>query len=139
MNLITTKDRRKYNLLINDVGIILEQARKKVAYYLNNILVKTYWEIGKKIIEFEQEGLEKADYGSNLLDLLSQDLKLKYGRGFSKRNVLDMRRFYLNYPKWQTVSAELGWSHYVELLIGRKIWMFSWEMETNVMGETIGV
>ncbi len=116
MKPMVAKDRRKYNLLINDVGIILEQARRKVAHEINSILVKTYWEIGKKIIEFEQQGLEKADYGSNLLDLLSQDLKLKYGRGFSRRNVLDMRRFYLNYLKWQTVSAELGWSHYVELL-----------------------
>jgi len=116
MKLIVVKDRIKYDLLINDVGILLEQARKKVAYDINNILVKTYWGIGKKIVEFEQQGIEKAEYGSNLLTKLSADLKLKYGKGFSKSNVYMMRQFYIKYSKFQTVSGKLSWSHYCELL-----------------------
>ena len=60
--------------------------------------------------------MEKADYGSELLKRLSNDLKKRFGKGFSRRNILDMRRFYLTYKKWQTVSAKLSWSHYVEIL-----------------------
>ena len=67
-------------------------------------------------MEFEQQGNERAEYGSDLLARLSRDLRLRYGKGFSRRNVLDMRRFYLAYPKWQTVSAKLSWSHFIILL-----------------------
>ncbi|MBI1935070.1 DUF1016 domain-containing protein [Candidatus Woesearchaeota archaeon] len=105
-----------YNNLIRNIGTILEHGRRQAYNAINQILTKTYWEIGRQIVEFEQEGKEKAEYGSALLDTLSRDLKQKYGKGFSRRNVLDMRRFYINYPNWQTVSAELSWSHYIELL-----------------------
>ncbi len=67
-------------------------------------------------IACRQSLVEKAEYGSQLLDRLSRDFKLRYGKGFSRRNVLDMRRFYLTYQKWQTVSAKLTWSHYTLLL-----------------------
>ena len=107
---------KKYSFLIDSIGSLLEQGRKQAYQAVNTILVKTYWQIGKQIVEYEQEGKEKAEYGSALLDNLSRDLKIKYGKGFSRRNILDMRRFYQSYPKWQTVSAELSWSHYIELL-----------------------
>ncbi len=106
----------RYEHLLDFIGRILNEARAKAFTQINKILVKTYWETGKAIIEFEQEGEERAEYGSSLLKGLSNDLKLRYGRGFSRRNILDMRRFYITYRKWQTVSAELGWSHYIELL-----------------------
>src|SRR3989344_9168337 len=106
----------KYNLLIKNIGRILEEGRREAIRSVNQILVQTYWEIGKQIVEYEQKGKEKAEYGSKLLDTLSKDLKLRYGKGFSRRNVLDMRRFYLIYSNWQTLSAELSWSHYVALL-----------------------
>ena len=111
-----TKKDKYYIDLIKGVGILLEESRKKVYYEVNSILVKTYWEIGRRIVEFEQRGKEKAEYGSVLLDRLSMDLKLRYGKGFSRRNLLDMRKFYLKYQKRQTLSAKLGWSHYIELL-----------------------
>jgi len=113
---ITPLAKNDYSLLINSIGSLLEQGRKQAYHTVNTILVKTYWEIGKQIVEYEQEGKEKAEYGSALLDHLSRDLKIKYGKGFSRRNILDMRRLYQSYPKWQTVSAELSWSHYIELL-----------------------
>jgi predicted nuclease of restriction endonuclease-like (RecB) superfamily len=121
MNIANSKDDKRkpsnpYNNLLANIGNILEEGRKQAFYAVNSILVKTYWGIGKGIVEYEQEGKERAEYGSALLDSLSRDLKQRYGKGFSRRNVLDMRRFYLNYPNWQTVSAELSWSHYVELL-----------------------
>lgn len=109
------RPKKDYHHLIENIGLLLEQGRKQAYRAVNQILVKTYWEIGKQIVEYEQKGKEKAEYGSALLDTLSKDLKLRYGTGFSRRNILDMRRFYLAYPKWQTVSAELSWSHYVEL------------------------
>ena len=108
--------KKAYERLISDVGTLLEEARKKVYTDIDQTLVKTYWEIGRKVIEFEQEGKEKAEYGSELLANLSTDLKLRYGKGFSKSNVYLMRLFYLKYQKFQTVSGKLGWSHYAELL-----------------------
>lgn len=110
-------DMKEYNHLIIQIGSLLANGRKQAYCAVNHILVKTYWEIGKRIVEYEQQGKEKAEYGSGLLNRLSKDLKLKYGRGFSRRNVLDMRRFYLTYPIWQTVSAELSWSHYIDVII----------------------
>lgn len=107
---------KKYSSLITDIGALLEQGRRQAFHAVNPILVKTYWEIGKRIIDYEQEGKEKAEYGASLLDNLSKDLKLKYGKGFSKSNVYLMRQFYLKYQKFQTVSGKLSWSHYSELL-----------------------
>lgn len=78
--------------------------------------MKANWEIGRHIVEFEQHGHERAEYGSELLAKLAKDLKLRYGKGFGRRNVLDMRRFYLAYPKWQAVPAKLSWTHFVALL-----------------------
>lgn len=107
---------KKYLGLIYSIGALLEQGRKEAYHAVNQILVKTYWEIGKQIVEYEQEGKEKAEYGSALLNNLSKDLKLRHGKGFSKSNVYLMRLFYLKYPKFQTVSGKLSWSHYVEFL-----------------------
>src|SRR3989344_7499063 len=105
-----------YEILIKDIGSILEQGRKQAYSAINTILLDTYWKIGKMIIEFEQKGKEKAEYGSELLERLSKDLKQRYGKGFSKSNVYLMRLFYLRYQKFQTVSGKLSWSHYSELL-----------------------
>ena len=113
---IMTLTKNKYNFLINNIGKILEEGRKKAIQSVNQILVQTYWEIGKQIVEYEQKGEEKAEYGTALLSSLSQDLKLRFGKGFSKSNVYLMRQFYLKYPKFQTVSGKLSWSHYSELL-----------------------
>ncbi len=105
-----------YNQLIFSIGSLLEEARKKVYSQINQILIKTYWQIGKRIIEFEQKGKEKAEYGTKLLDKLSKDLKLKYGKGFSRSNIIYMRLFFIKYSKSETVSHQLSWSHYFELL-----------------------
>ena len=105
-----------YKNLIQNIGVILDEGRKQAYKTVNNILVKTYWKVGEKIVEFEQKGEEKAEYGTKLLDKLAADLKSQFGKGFSRRNVLDMRRFYVVYSKWQAVSAELSWSHYVQIL-----------------------
>lgn len=108
---------KSYEGLIKNIGDILAHGRSKAYAAIDNVLVETYWRVGKEIVEFEQKGHERAEYGSDLLNHISRDLAAHYGRGFSRRNVLDMRRFYLLFSKWQTVSAELSWSHYV-LLVG---------------------
>lgn len=107
---------RKYNQLLDSIGLTIEQARQNAIKVVNTELVKANWEIGRHIVEYEQHGLERAEYGSELLTRLSKDLRLRYGKGFGRRNILDMRRFYLAYQKWQTVSAKLSWSHYIALI-----------------------
>lgn len=108
--------KNKYNDLLNNIGETIETARQNAVKAVNTELVKANWEIGRHIVEFEQHGHERAEYGSDLLTKLAKDLKLLYGKGFGRRNVLDMRRFYVAYPKWQTVSAKLSWSHFIVLL-----------------------
>lgn len=105
-----------YTKLLDNIGSTLQKARENAVRAVNTELVKANWEIGRHIIEYEQDGQERAEYGSGLLSRLSKDLRQRYGKGFGRRNVLDMRRFYLTYQKWQTVSAKLNWSHYIVLL-----------------------
>ena len=105
-----------YNELLNTIGSTIETARQNAVKAVNRELVKANWEIGRHIVEFEQLGEERAEYGSNLLSNLSKDLKQRFGKGFGRRNILDMRRFYLAYQKWQAVPAKLSWTHIVTLL-----------------------
>ncbi|MBU0535494.1 MAG: DUF1016 family protein [Nanoarchaeota archaeon] len=111
-----TRTQESYHSLINGIGRLLENGRRQAYVAVNSILVKTYWEIGKSIIEYEQKGEEKAEYGSKLLARLSKDLKSRYGKGFGKSNIYLMRQFFLKYRKFQTLSGKLSWSHYSELL-----------------------
>lgn len=106
----------KYTALLENIGTSLKNGRNRASKSVNVEMLKTKWEIGLHIVEYEQHGNETAEYGSDLLNRLSKDLKLRYGKGFSRRNILDMRRFYVSYSNWQTLSANLSWSHYVELL-----------------------
>ncbi|MCD4704548.1 PDDEXK nuclease domain-containing protein [bacterium] len=106
---------RNYKNLIQDIGVILDEGRKQAYKTVNNILVKTYWEIGKRIVEFEQHGKITSEYGSKLLINLSKELS-SLGKGFSRSNLTYMRLFYIKYPKSETVSHQLSWSHYFELL-----------------------
>lgn len=105
-----------YNKLIDSIGITIENARQRAFQSVNNELLKANWEIGKFIVEYEQNGNEKADYGSALLSNLSKDLKLRFGKGFSKSNVYLMRQFYLKYQIFQSVTGKLTWTHYAELM-----------------------
>lgn len=95
-----------YNYLLNNIGKVLEIGRKQAFYAVNTILVNTYWEIGRRIVEYEQKGKSRADYGTLLLDNLSKDLKLKYGKGFSRSNLVYIRKFYKKYPELQILYDE---------------------------------
>lgn len=89
---------QNYSTLITDLASLIEQGRSTAVRYVNTALVATYWLIGRRIVEYEQKGKERAEYGQELLEKLSQDLKRRFGRGFSPDNLEAMRRFYLNYP-----------------------------------------
>ncbi len=106
----------KYSIFINEIGILLQKGREQAAKSTNTILVHTYWLIGRHIVEFEQRGKEKATYGSFLFEQMSKDLTERYGKGFSRSNLLYMRKFYLVFPKGETLSNVLSWSHYFEIL-----------------------
>lgn len=105
-----------YQKLVDSIGITIESARQRAFQAINNELLKANWEIGKYIVEYEQHGNEKAEYGSSLLTNLSKDLKLRFGKGFSKSNIYLMRQFYLKYHIFQSVTGKLTWTHYCELL-----------------------
>lgn len=109
-------ENNEYNLLLKDIGSILSEGRKQAFRVINNVLVETYWNVGRRIVEHEQQGDEKAEYGTRLLKDLSRDLKAEYGKGFSRTNLQLMRLLYIKYPICQTVSGILSWSHYSELL-----------------------
>jgi len=91
---------------------ILQSARSQAFYAVNSAMVKAYWEIGRVIVEEEQKGKDKADYGERLMQNLSERLTKEFGPGFKNRNIWYMRSFYLTYPKMHAVRAELTWTHY---------------------------
>jgi hypothetical protein len=105
-----------YNSLVSQIGDLLREGRKQAAQAVNTVLVQTYWQIGKYIVEFEQKGNERAEYGTELLDRLSKDLTATYGKGFSRSNLVYIRKLYFIFPIGETLSHQLSWSHYFEIL-----------------------
>jgi predicted nuclease of restriction endonuclease-like (RecB) superfamily len=106
----------QYNNLISQIGNLLAAGRQRAVQEVNTILVHTYWEIGKYIVEFEQKGNEKAEYGTHLFGKLSKDLTTADGKGFGRSNLLYMRKLYLTFQISGTLSHKLTWSHYYEIL-----------------------
>lgn len=105
------------NEMIEQIKQVMGQARANVAKVVNNELITAYWNIGRIIVEHEQENNERAAYGKQTLKELSRVLTEEFGKGFSVSNIYNMRLFYLTYQKFQTVSGKLSWSHYCELLL----------------------
>lgn len=105
-----------YEELVRNISLAYTDGRNKAVQSINTSLVLTNWKIGQHIVEYEQGGKSKAQYGDALIYRLSHDLTALYGKGFSRSNVAQMRQFYLSFPKIQTVSGQLSWSHYTEIL-----------------------
>jgi len=105
-----------YNKLLEQIAETYTQGRVRAMQAVNLQLTETYWQVGRQIIEFEQGGNIRAVYGKALIMRLAQDLSLRYGKGFSRSNLIRVRQFYLAYPKGATLSHQLSWSHMVELL-----------------------
>lgn len=117
MNKINTKNNEKIiNSLFNQMGEIIESGRKKAFYQVNNTLVNTYFNIGKVIVENEQNGNIRTEYGKEILRKLSKRLTNKFGSGFSRSNLQKMRLFFEKYKKCQPLAGKLSWSHYCYLI-----------------------
>lgn len=106
----------EYKILVSQIAEALNAGRQKAASAVNSLLVETYWNIGKYIVEFEQNGKLRAEYGEALLSNLSKDLTLLFGKGFSRSNLTYMRKLYISFQKCETLSHKLTWSHYFEIL-----------------------
>ncbi len=102
------KPQNDYDSILSEFSELLEQSRRLAARSVNALMTATYWEIGRRIVEIEQKGEKRADYyGKEIIDLLAKDLTDKFGRGFGRRNLFQMRAFYLAYEKIvQTASAQ---------------------------------
>lgn len=123
---------QEYGSVLSDVVTLMEAARRVAARSVNALMTASYWEIGRRIVELEQRGEARAEYGKRIIERLAVDLSNRLGRGFQKSNLFQMRAFYLAYPHrrfefrlesncseiFQTVSEQfpLPWSHYVKLL-----------------------
>lgn len=106
-NAIVQTPSAEYVGLIGDIAELLDAARHSAARSVNALMTATYWEIGRRIVEFEQGGKSKAQYGGEVIDQLASDLTLRFGRGFGRRNLFQIRAFYLAYPSIvQTPSAQ---------------------------------
>ena len=102
-------------VLVNEIISIITNARNNVIKNVNNELIRAYWNIGRIIVEDELKS-ERGEYGKKQLLTLSKTLTNKFGKGFSRANLQNMRLLYLKYPNYQTLSSKLSWSHYCELL-----------------------
>ena len=105
------------NNFYQEIKELLYSAKNKVYQTINTTMTQTYFQIGKRIVEEEQGGESRAEYGKSLLKLLSVQLSNEFGKGFSVDNLENMRRFYLAFQKSETVSRKfkLSWSHYIFL------------------------
>ena len=106
----------EYVRLVSLISDTWEKAKGRAALAVNTELLDANWQTGRYIVEFEQGGNAKARYGEQLITNLAKDLTRLRGKGFSRSNLFNMRLFYVRFPKIQTVSGQLTWSHYLELL-----------------------
>ena len=102
--------------MIEEIRNVIINSRNKIAYEVNNTMLMAYWNVGRIIVENEQNGNIKAEHGKQVMKELSTELRKILGSGFSVSNLFNMRKLYITYPKFQTVSGKLSWSHYCELL-----------------------
>jgi len=125
--------RTNYQALISQISETYVEGRNLAVAAINEHITKTYWQVGKHIVLFEQGGAAKAEYGSRLIERISKDLSLLHRKGFSLSNVKRMRQLYLEYPIGATVSHQLSWSHYVELLkVEDKLERSFYEQQTQI-------
>lgn len=115
MNNELKNNENEINNLFDNIKELVINSRNRVYTTVNTEMLNLYWNIGKAIMEIQQ-GDERASYGETILEKLSQKLTAEFGKGFSKRNLERMRKLYIYFPIATTVSSQLSWSHYLELL-----------------------
>lgn len=124
------------NTFVNDVCSIIEKGRQQAYTAINASMIETYWKIGKRIVEEEQCGNERAEYGQRIIEHLSQELTKRYGKGFSKRYLAYFRKFYLtidNLQILQTCLQNLTWSHILTALRAESPVSIRWYLQTASM------
>lgn len=102
--------------LVDQLRELIAAARRQALRAVDAIQVRTCWEIGRHIVEYEQQGEDRATYGARLVPRLAETLTAEFGRGFDERNLRHMRGFYQCFPIWNAVRTELSWTHYRALL-----------------------
>jgi predicted nuclease of restriction endonuclease-like (RecB) superfamily len=100
------------NSIFESIKQVILLSRKRVYHMANTALLETYWQIGKLIVEEEQNGNDKAEYGKATLKKLGQQLTFEFGKGFDERNLNNMRAFFSAFPIWNALRTELSWTHY---------------------------
>ena len=127
------KDELVSNELLVDIKNIIEQGRRTAYASVGSVMIETYWSIGKRILEEEQQGSVRAEYGEQLIDGLSKQLTREYGSGFSPRYLRAFRKFYIVVPDlkiWKSRFPNLQWTHiYRTLRVGSEI-AIRWYLET---------
>ncbi len=99
-------------ILYDRIRLVLLDAQRNVSHAVNTAMVHAYYEVGRLIVEDEQHGKARAEYGKETLMNLSKRLTLEFGKGFSRQNLQNMKQFYISFQNCQTVSGKLSWSHY---------------------------
>ncbi len=102
--------------LLDALRELIRQGRQRALRAVDMVQVQTCWEVGRHIVEFEQGGQVRAEYGAKLLTQLAQTLSAEFGKGFDERNLRNMRAFFLGFPIWNALRSELSWTHYRLLL-----------------------
>ena len=110
---------------------VLTAARQRAGRAVNWAMVEAYWQIGQLIVEEEQKGQARPEYGVRLIESLAQRLVNEFGKGYEKRNLQYFRQFYLTFPKVNALRAELSWTHYRELMRVKKAPAREWYLPGN--------
>lgn len=101
-----------YQDIYSEIRNTLVSSRNQAYHAVNFAMVQAYWNVGRIIVECEQSGNVRAEYGKSLIKKLSEQLTEEFGAGFDARNLRNMRQFYIRFPKWNAVRSELTWTHY---------------------------
>ncbi|MBU2573459.1 MAG: DUF1016 family protein [Elusimicrobia bacterium] len=109
-------ERAGFNALLGKLRGIIQQARRQALRAVDIVQVRTGWEMGRHIVEFQQSGAARAKYGAHLLSRLAEKLTPEFGKGFDERNLRNMRAFFQIFPIWNALRSELSWTHYRLLL-----------------------
>jgi len=118
--------------LLSDLKALLQQSRHQLQQNINSEMVHTYWQVGRLIVEDEQQGNERAAYGKQVLKQLSEALTAEFGKGFDTRNLRNMRSFYQAFPNWNAVRTNLSWTHYRSLIRIDKEQARQWYLEEAI-------
>lgn len=129
---------------VNDIKKIIQDGRNAAYSAVSSIMIQTYWNIGKRIVEQEQNGKTRAEYGTHLIDMLAKELTKEFGKNFSRRNLFYYRKFYEYFPEQEIVNAcvhNLTWTHYRALLRvsdeNARLWYLKEASEQNWASRTL--